>query len=137
MGLLSWLFPSDDERMNKAEARLAQGEFALARDMVESIEGARAADLLRRAHAGLLSMNIEVALGYARAGDFDRAREHMSLAEEFAQPGDPELRGARRALREAREGLKAPGDRKTLGVANTAFDGVVGAPDATAGAGVA
>ncbi len=114
MGFLSWLFPSDDDRMNQAEKALGHDDFGAARQRLEGLSGERAEALLARAHEGLKQVNVDLAVAFAEADDLVRAEEHIELAMQFAERGDPELRGARRALREARArggpvaGPKAP-----------------------------
>lgn len=106
MGWLSWLFPTDEDRLNKAEKLLEKGEWALARDALGGL-GTPAAEAIRaRALAGLTALNAQLAAEAAEAGQLDRAAEHIGLAEQFAQPGSPELAAARRALREARQRAK-------------------------------
>lgn len=132
MGLFSWLFPSDDDRMDKAEKALAASEFSNARQELEGIDGPRAEELRMRANDGLKNINVALAVACAESGELDRAREHIQLAANFAQKGDPELRGARRALREARERggpVEAP---RTLGMSGDVF-GMGGMPQPAEG----
>ena len=132
MGLLSWLFPSDDDRMDKAETYLEDGEYNEARLEVEGLAQPRAEGIRRIALEGLKSRNCDEAIACANAGDFERAAEHLALATEFAGgKADPEIRGARRTVRE----LRSDGDKpkRTVGVTSNPF----GAPpaDVIAGAG--
>jgi tetratricopeptide (TPR) repeat protein len=102
MGILSWLFPSHEDRMDKAEGLLRDQEFGQARLELMGLEGERAEGLRAQAHEGLKQANIREALGLAAAGRFEAAQEHIQLAQEFSETGDHELRGARRRLREIR-----------------------------------
>ncbi len=103
MGILSWLFPSHEDRMDKAEQLLGGRAFGQARLELMGLEGERAEALRAQAHEGLKQANIREALGLATAGRFDAAQEHIQLAEQFSERGDHELRGARRRLREIRQ----------------------------------
>ncbi|MCB9744454.1 MAG: hypothetical protein H6741_35720 [Alphaproteobacteria bacterium] len=136
MGILSWLFPSDEDKLAKATRYLERGEFVLARDTVSSVQDGRADEVRAKAREGLKRLNIEVAVGYARAGEDMKAQEHMELAESFGDPSDPELRGARRALREARaEARDARKKPSGLGQAGGAFGGALGDGGALVGFG--
>ncbi|MED5370969.1 MAG: hypothetical protein VX899_08160 [Myxococcota bacterium] len=106
MGLLSWLFPSDGDRLRKAEKLLAGQEWAAARDEVMGVEGEQAEALRRKALDGLMHKNIELAILCAESGETEQSRLHMELATEFAAKGDPAIRAARRQLRELRTGSK-------------------------------
>ncbi|MCB9760306.1 MAG: hypothetical protein H6739_10760 [Alphaproteobacteria bacterium] len=126
MGLLSWLFPSEEDKLARAEALLERGEYVRARDAVNTLTGERADAVRAGARDGLKRMNIQVAVGYARAGEEARAQEHLELAQSFADPGDPEMKGARRALREARqEAREARKPKATLGAPGGAFGGAL------------
>ncbi len=139
MGLLSWLFPSTEDRLAKAERLLADGEYRMARDEIDGIDGSRALRLRGAANEGLKQRNIEEAVACANAGNLEAAKEHLELAASFAESGDPEVRGARRAVREVRQAAKrdqAPESRPIEspgGVFGGALGG--GAPTPTAGEG--
>lgn len=113
MGLFSWLFPSDDDRMDNAQKALDRKDYGTARLELEGLEGERAEALSFEAHEGLKMVNVELAVACAEAGELAKAKEHIDLAAQFAQRGDPEVRGARRAMREARE--RGPVERPKLG----------------------
>ena len=102
MGLLSWLFPSPADRVNRARRLLDEGQPARARDEVEGVEGAEADAVRADARRGLMRLNLTLARQYAEGGGFNQAEDHLALAEEHADPGDPELREGRRVVREAR-----------------------------------
>ena len=126
MGLFSWLFPSDDDRMDKAEKLLSIHDFGSARLELEGLEGARAVDLRDAAHEGLKSINVGLAVACAEAGELDSAAEHIELAANFSKSGDPEVRGARRALREARARGGPIAPPKALGGGGDIFGGALG-----------
>ncbi|MCK6517649.1 hypothetical protein L6R46_21615 [Myxococcota bacterium] len=102
MGLLSWLFPSPADRVSRARRLLDEGQPARARDEVEGVEGAEADAVRADARRGLMRLNLSLARQYAEGGGFHQAEDHLALAEEHADPGDPELREGRRVVREAR-----------------------------------
>lgn len=102
MGLLSWLFPSPADRVQRARRLLDEGQPARARDEVEGVEGPDADAVRADARRGLMRLNLTLARQYAEGGGFAQAEDHLSLAEEHAEPGDPELREGRRVVREAR-----------------------------------
>ncbi|MCP4807082.1 MAG: tetratricopeptide repeat protein [Proteobacteria bacterium] len=132
MGLLAWLFPSDDDRMDKAESLLAEGNYNDARLEVEGLAQPRAGQLRHLAMEGLKSRNCDEAIACANAGDYERAAEHLALAVEFSGgQADAEIRGARRTVRELRTEGARP--KRTVGVTNNPF----GAPasDVIEGAG--
>lgn len=106
MGLLSWLFPTEEDRLAKAERLLADGEYRQARDELDGIEGNTAERLRLLAGDGLKQRNIEEAVAQANAGNFEAAAEHLELAAGFAQSADAEVRGGRRAVREIRTAAK-------------------------------
>lgn len=100
MGLLSWLFPSPADRVEKARKALAAGRFADARDEVLDIELPEARDLLVQAETALARANLEAAVAHGRAGDERRVELHLELAEQFHKGGlEEEFRAARRELR--------------------------------------
>lgn len=103
MGWLSWLFPTEADRLARARRFLADGEFHHARDEVAGLESPAALDLHAEALRGLMRRNLAEALLRAESGDVAGAQEHLALAEQFAAPGEPELAQARRAVREARQ----------------------------------
>lgn len=106
MGLLSWLFPSDEDRIAKGHKLLEEGAWAQARDEVAEVEGPEAEVVRGLAREGLKRKNLELAVACAEAGEMDASAQHMRLAAQFAEKGDPEVRAARRSLREARSKAK-------------------------------
>ncbi|MBU1429124.1 hypothetical protein KKF91_01060 [Myxococcota bacterium] len=83
MGLLSWLLPSPADKIAKAKRLLDEDRFADARGLVADLEGEEAAALLRRAHEGLVRLNLAHALSFCRAGNEAQVEHHLSLAERF------------------------------------------------------
>lgn len=112
MGWLSWLFPTEQDRLNKAEKLLSQGEWARARDALGGMESPAALAIRDKALDGLVTLNATRAAEAADARQFERAAEHIALAEQFAQPGHPALAAARRAMREARQKAKEDAENK-------------------------
>ncbi|MEC7242574.1 MAG: tetratricopeptide repeat protein [Myxococcota bacterium] len=99
MGLFSFLRSSPEAQIEKANKLIANGEFARARNLVDGLEGDAAASTLKNALSGLRSINLQEAVALANAGEFERAEEHLTLAEEFGGGVDDELREARRVVR--------------------------------------
>lgn len=132
MGLLAWLFPSEDDRMDKAEKLLAEGDYNNARLEVEGLAQPRAGQLRHLAMEGLKSRNCDEAIACANAGAFERAAEHLELAVEFAGGrADAEIKGARRTVRELRSQPSKP--KRTVGVTSNPFG--TNETDVMAGAG--
>jgi tetratricopeptide (TPR) repeat protein len=106
MGLWSWLFPSPEQKLEKARAKLARGEFADARlDALDlgSLPGAR--DVVELAEEGLAKLNLEAAVAAAASGDEARTAEHLELARTFgASSGAP---GMDEAVADARARITA------------------------------
>ena len=105
MGLLSWLFPSPADRLKKARKLLSEGRFAEARMQVLDVELDGAAEVLAEAHSGLVKVNLERALGQARAGNARQMEGHLELAERFATEADAPL------IAEYRERMSSAADR--------------------------
>jgi hypothetical protein len=133
MGLLSWLFPSDDDKMDKAQTLLDEGQWIAALDRLDGVEAERAEQIRDGAREGVKRRNLELAIACANAGELEAANDHMELAKNYAKKGDPDLRAARRALREAR--TAAP--EKAQPQAPSAAGGVMGALGVGGGGGVA
>lgn len=103
MGWLSWLFPTEADRLDKARRYLERGEPHHARDEVEGLGSDEARAVHAEALRALMRLNVREAIACAEGGSVARAQEHLSLAEQFSTPGDPEMAQARRAVREARQ----------------------------------
>ncbi len=117
MGLLRWLFPSPQDRIDQAQVQLDAGEYARARLTLENLDSAEANALRDRAHAGLKHLNLELAVAEARAGQPARSAEHLKLAASFTGTGDPDLRAARREIRELRKSAAPKPPPKELALA--------------------
>jgi len=103
MGLLSWLFPSPEDRMAKAERLLEKGLWADARLEVLEIDHPRAHGIVSAAELELTRANLEAAKSWADADDEYRVAIHMELAESFHHGGlEDEFRAVRRHIRELR-----------------------------------
>lgn len=90
MGLLSWLFPSPDDKLNRARASLAAGRFNDARRDALGLDLPGASDVVYEAEQGLARLNLEAARSWADAGDGERVAMHLELAERFG--GSPAMR---------------------------------------------
>ena len=108
MGLFSWLFPSEEDRIARGQAHLEAERWMDARDACEDIDNDAARAVVAAAKKGLARLNIDAALSWGRAGDEERVNTHLELAEELCPEGfEQELRTVRRALREARAAARA------------------------------
>lgn len=104
MGLLSWLFPSEDDRIERARALLENKRYADARLEVLDIERDEARGLVDACERALAELNLEEAISWGAAGDERRVDMHMELADTFKKPGmDERFREVRRTLREQRQ----------------------------------
>ncbi len=103
MGLLSWLFPSDEDRVAKARRLLADGRWSDARLEILDIERPDAQQIVREAEGQLAQLNLDAALSWAEAGDEHRVQVHLELAEDFHHGGlEESFRTVRRRIRELR-----------------------------------
>ncbi len=104
MGLLSWLFPSPEDRVRAARRYLERGDYAEARLEALDVDHDEARAIVAEAEQALARMNLDAALSWARAGDDHRVQTHMELAERFHRGGMEEaFRAARREMREIRK----------------------------------
>lgn len=103
MGLISWLFPSEDDRVRKAEAALAGERWVDARHEALGIDREDARRIVAAAESELARLNLGEALAWAAAGDDHRVVIHLELAEEYHN-GElaEEFRDTRRQIRELR-----------------------------------
>ncbi len=103
MGLLSWIWPSDADRIETAKGHIASERWADAREALWGIELDEATSLRIAAETELCKMNLEHAVTWADAGDEYRVRMHMELADEMHHGGlEQQFRETRRQLREIR-----------------------------------
>lgn len=108
MGLFSWLFPSDDDRIAKARTLLERKAWADARLEVIDVDSAAARDIVATAETALAAQNLDAAISWAEAGDAERVQMHLELAEQFKKPGMDELfRERHREIRDLRTGRSA------------------------------
>lgn len=104
MGLWSWFFPTPDDRVARARKQMEAERWADARLEVMGLDHPDVPDLLLACETELARMNLEAAISWAEAGDDDRVRHHMEVAENFRHDAiGPLFRDTRRALREARQ----------------------------------
>ena len=107
MGLFSWLSPTPEKRMSRAEKYISTGRFADARDELAGLEHAQAKQLLDTAERGLTEANLEAARSWADAGDDERVDRHLELAARFHNGGmEEEFKQVRRYVRELRQSRK-------------------------------
>jgi hypothetical protein len=140
MGLLSWLFPSEADRLRRARALMARGRFedarrglvhctspeaeALYEECSAAVDKADAAEAKKRAHAaGFRGWKVEVTMKDAQG----RARMEALVAKEMERAGidlsTPEIDEAKvraalaRVQQKARnKGLNSPGTMKLVPV---------------------
>jgi len=108
MGLISWLFPSDEDRIAAAKADLKAGRASAARERLLDMENKDAVLLLHEAENSLALDNLQAALQYCRLGDDQRVFQHLELADRFHHGGlEEKFSKVRRELREVRAGRDA------------------------------
>lgn len=108
MGLLSWLFPGPEQRVERARRALELGRPDEARLEIMGVEHEGAAALLEQAEMALCQKNLDAALEYGMAGDEERLAIHLELADQFHHGGlEDSFRDVRRQIREARAARKA------------------------------
>ena len=83
MGIFSWLFPSPADRIAKAQRLMADERFAEARLEVIDVEDPAAEALRTQAEGALVTLNLNKALEWARAGDENQVNSHLDLAEQM------------------------------------------------------
>jgi tetratricopeptide (TPR) repeat protein len=87
MGLLSWFFPSDEDKLARAKKDLESGRYSDARLAALELELPEAAEIVAFAEAALARTNLEHAVSWAEAGDPERVQSHLELAAEFRKEG--------------------------------------------------
>ncbi len=85
MGFLSWLFPSTQDKIAKAQKLLEQERFAEARQLIVDLRAPEVPALMERCDRGLVSLNLERARGFCRAGNEGQVEHHLELAQRYAQ----------------------------------------------------
>lgn len=100
MGLMSWLFPSKDDRLARARKALDEGRFAIARDEARDLgDHPGASSLIAEAERKLALRNLELVHEWAEQGDLERAAHHLDVAADLCPPElDREFERAERAL---------------------------------------
>jgi len=122
MGLLGWLFPSDEDKLNKARG-LVDVDPAQAIHLLNGLDIDGAMEVTTAARNQLKSKNLGVALGCANSGEFEIADEHLELAARFAEKGDAAVADARKEvalLKKTAPKARAP---RSLGAASDPFGG--------------
>ncbi|MFT6158411.1 MAG: tetratricopeptide (TPR) repeat protein [Myxococcota bacterium] len=108
MGFLSWLFPSESDRVAKAQALMERGAWADARLEVLDIASGDARLIVEAAEKELALQNLNAAISWATAGDDERIQVHLELAEQFKKPGmDDAFRENLKKIRDIRAGRSA------------------------------
>jgi hypothetical protein len=103
MGLMSWLFPSPEQRLARARTDLARGRYADARLTALEFDSADAAEIVREAELHLCRANLKEAESWLVAGDDPKVDQHLALAKEFLQPEcSQDLAELRRRVAETR-----------------------------------
>lgn len=101
MGLLSWLFPSEADRLERARRDLEKGRWNEARLAALELSGPEAEDVVDQAERALCKLNLEHAVSWAEAKEPERVAIHMQLARDFERSDlQDAFRDARRRIRE-------------------------------------
>ncbi len=104
MGLLSWFFPTREQRIERGQSALTAGNWRDARDEVEGLDGSDADGIRRAANNGLAQLNLQAAIDFAQSGGDERVAEHLALAEQLHQGGlEAQFQDTRRQLRQIRD----------------------------------
>ncbi|MFT4628005.1 MAG: tetratricopeptide (TPR) repeat protein [Myxococcota bacterium] len=112
MGLLSWLFPSPEDRVVKARKLVADGRHADARYELLDNAAAGASELLREVENHLARLNLNEAVVRCRLGDDRGVQDHVELASNFHAGGlEEEFKAARRELRTIRADRSAAAEQ--------------------------
>ena len=104
MGWLSWIFPTDEDRIARAKRLMEREKYADARMEVMGLTHPDAQQLVASAEEALSLKNLEIAVSWCQAGDDVRARHHLEIAQNFHGGGlDEAFKEARRQMREIRQ----------------------------------
>ena len=124
MGLFDLFRPSTEKRIEKAQRALAEDDPALARDYLEGLpDDPVVTDVRKQAFDLLVTRNLEAAVSWAEAGDEERVRVHLELADEHHLGGrDADFRETRRALRELREAARLEEEARQKAIASKLMD---------------
>jgi hypothetical protein len=113
MGWLSWVFPSDEDRVEKAKKFIERGKFADARLEILEIKTPAAVEILQQAEEELARKNIEISVSWCEAGDDERARHHIEVAQNFHNGSlEEEFKEARHHMRLIRERHREEDEQK-------------------------
>lgn len=98
MGILSWLFPSPEQKLANARVELERGRFADARALAQDANLPESAEVIDLATQGLCRLNIAHAQSWAEADEPEKVHAHLELAHQFVTPATAsELAEATRA----------------------------------------
>lgn len=112
MGLLSYFFPSEADRIARAQKLLANQRWADARLEVLDLESEAAQQVKSTAESELVRMNLEAAVSWCQADDDGRVMHHLEVAENFrGKDSDALFLDARRQMRTIRAERKAEAER--------------------------
>jgi tetratricopeptide (TPR) repeat protein len=104
MGLLSFLFPSADDRVARARKMMSAKRWADARLEVLDLDHPDAPGLVADCETELARMNLVEAVSWCEAGDDSRVMHHMELADRFHHGGlEDAFRETRRQMRAIRQ----------------------------------
>ncbi len=104
MGLLSFLFPSADDRVARARKLMSHERWADARLEVLELDHPDAQGLVEACENELARMNLKEAVSWCEAGDDARVMHHMELAGRFHHGGlEDAFRETRREMRAIRQ----------------------------------
>lgn len=113
MGLFDLFRVSPEKRIERAKRALEADDPALARDELDGLDGPQVQALRSEAFDRLVTANLEAAVSWGEAGDEERVRIHLELANEHHLGGrEADFRDARRRLREIRERERAALEEK-------------------------
>lgn len=133
MGLMSWFFPTPEDRVARARTLLANGRPEYARLEILEIDRDDARAVLVEAENQLAVRNLDAAVQYTRQREDARAAECLELADQFHHGGlEEKFQEVRRELRELRtrrtaEEEKAAADKQARLLAVDPL-GVTGGP---------
>jgi tetratricopeptide (TPR) repeat protein len=104
MSWLDWFRPSPEKRLTRAQRALEMDDPAAARDELDGLEGPPYDAIRSAALDRLVTRNLEQAVAWSEAGDDERVRVHLELADEHHEGGrEADFRETRRKIREHRE----------------------------------
>ena len=91
MGFLSFLFPKPADRVAKARRFLNEERYAEARTEVMDVDLDEAREIRTAAEQKLAKANLERALHWGKAGNYEQVESHLELAHSLDDGSQPEL----------------------------------------------